>query len=182
MKPLASTLLVLFSSGMLAPVAEPTPPRPTSQIVYVSMQRISTESTDAKAATAQLDALRLERTRELTAKQKVLEDTRRQLANAGGVFSASKRAQLTADEERQRTELQRLTQQAQTDFQDLQRQLQATLRQKLTAAIDDLSKRRAIQVVLNQDTAVVWASPGTDVTTEVIERLNASAQPKVGVK
>ena len=182
-KSLAPTLFVLFSSGMLAPVAErATEQRRTSQIVYISMQRISTESMEAKSAAAKLDALRQERTREIAAKQHILEETRRQLANAGGVFSASRRAQLTSDEGRERTELQRLTQQTQTDFQDLQRQLQIALRQKLTAAIDVISKRRAIQVVLNQDTAVVWAPPGADVTTEVIERLNASAQPKVGVK
>jgi outer membrane protein len=180
MKPLSSALFVLT---ILAPLAERTPgQRPATQIAYISLQRISTDSTDAKAAAAKLDALRQTRTRELTAKQHALEETRRQLANSGGLFRASRRARLKADEDRERTELQRLTQQAQNEFQELQRQLQSALHQKLTAVIDDISKRRAIQVVLNSEAAVVWAPPGADLTAEVLERLNANAAPTGGAK
>jgi Skp family chaperone for outer membrane proteins len=32
--------------------------------------------------------------------------------------------------------------------------------------------------VLNSDSAVVWASTGTDLTAEVLDRLNASAQKR----
>ena len=94
------------------------------------------------------------------------------------MFSTSKRAHLKTQEGQQQNELQHATQQAQTDFQTLQRELQADLRREFSAIVADLAKAKGIQLVLNSDSAVVWASTGTDLTAEVLDRLNASAQKR----
>jgi outer membrane protein len=138
----------------------------------VSLQRISKEATAAKASAAKLESLRQEKAREVSAKQRAVEATHLQLVNAGGILQASKRAQLKAEEDRQRAELQHLTQQAQVDLNQMQRQLQAEMLEKIGGILGEMAKRRGIQIVLNQDAAVVWGPVAADLSTQVIERLN----------
>jgi Skp family chaperone for outer membrane proteins len=151
---------------------------PALPIAYVSMQRIAAEASEAKAAAAKFETMRQEKAREVTAKQKAVETAHLLVVQSGGVFQRSRRAQLQADESRQRAELQKLSEQAQVDLQNLQRQLQTTLREKINSIVDKLAKRRGVQLVLNEDSAVVWANPGIDLTTEIISSLNGTASQK----
>jgi outer membrane protein len=171
-----AVLLVMILAPLAARVGAQA--RTTLPIALISLQKIATESANAKEATKRLEALRQTKAQEVSAKQKALEDVRLQLANAGGIFRASKRAQLMAEEKRQEAELQRATQQAQADFQNLQRELQADLRRQVGALVTEIAKRRGIQFVLNEDSAVVLAPAGIDLTSEVIERLNAATAQK----
>jgi Skp family chaperone for outer membrane proteins len=145
-------------------------------IAYLSAQRILSESTEAKAGNARLETLRQKKATELAAKQKTLEVTHLQLVQVGGLFSASKRARFQAEEERQRADLKRATEQAQADFQALQRQIQAELKKHLSAVLAAFAKDRRLRLVLNADTAVIWAAPGTDITAEVLAKLNAKEE------
>jgi len=145
---------------------------PTS--VTVSLQRVATQSNVGKRATQQLETLRQEKTRDLQAKQKELEDAIRQVAKADAL-PAAERDRLVQDEARRRVELQQLTQQAQADLQSTQLRLQGELRGQLTPILADIAKRAGVEVVLNSDT-IAWAAPGTDTTNEVVQRLNAVPQ------
>jgi Skp family chaperone for outer membrane proteins len=169
----------LFAFGLLAPATGLAQPRstPASAIAYISVQRILTESTQAKAAAKQLEDLRQAKAQEIAAKQKALEETRLQLANAGGIFAASTRTKLRAQESQQQSELLKLTQDSQNELQNLQRQLQADLRREFSGIVTEVAGARAIQIVLNGDNALIWAAPGTvDLTGQVLERLNTTAQ------
>jgi Skp family chaperone for outer membrane proteins len=166
------TLMSLVAIAAMVP-AVAVERRPAPSIAYVSLQQISNQTAGAKTAAARLDKARQERTREIAAKQREIEATHLKLVNAGGIFQSSTRAQLRAQEDRQRAELQHLTQQAQTDLQTLQRDLQNGLRQRITAVLDDIAAKRGLQIVLNQDSAVVWAPAGADLTAQVIDRLNS---------
>ena len=143
--------------------------------VAVSIQRVSAQSDVGKRANQQLEAIRQERTRELTAKQKELEDVVRQLTRAEALTSAD-RERLIQDESRRRAELQQLTQQAQTAFQAAQTKLLTEIRGQLAPILADIAKRYGTDVVLNSDAAVAWSAPGTDTTDEVLRRLNALPQ------
>jgi outer membrane protein len=140
-------------------------------VVTVSLQRVATQSNVGKRATQQLETLRQERTRDLQAKQKELEDVIRQAAKA----DAAERDRLVQDEARRRTEFQQLSQQAQSDLQSAQLRLQGELRAQLTPILADIAKRSGVDVVLNSDT-IAWAAPGTDTTNEVVQRLNSLPQ------
>ena len=173
----------VLAVGILAPAIDrAVQPKATPAITYVSVQRISAESNEGKAAIKRLEVLGQAKAQELRAKQQALQATQGQLANSGGVFQASKRTELQKQEEQQRAEFQKATQQAQVEVQELQRQLQNKLRQELTVILSDMAKRRSIQIVLNQDTSVVWAPEGSDITAEVVERLNALPQPAPDAK
>lgn len=149
--------------------------RPAVPIGYVSVQRILNESDDAKAAAKEFEALRNAKTQEIATKRKALDDTRLQIANAGGYFSGSKRAQLIEVGKRQEAELQQATQQAQTDFQELQRKVQDRLKSELASIVGTLAAQRGILYVLNQDAALLLAPSGMNLTEEVLARMNAAA-------
>lgn len=143
--------------------------------VTISLQRVSAQSDFGKRANQELETLRQERGRELSAKQKELEDVVRQLTRAEALPAAD-RDRLLQEETRRRAELQQLTQQAQTALQATQARLQAEMRGKLAPVLADIAKRYGADVVLNSDAAVAWSAPGTDATDEVLRRLNAPPQ------
>jgi outer membrane protein len=173
---LSRTVLVpaLFVAALVSGTDALAQARPTLPIAYISVQRILNEAEDAKTAAKELEALRAAKAQELNAKKRELDDTKLQIANAGGMFSTSKRQQLTEQAKRQESDLQQATQQAQTDLQELQKKVQDRLRQELGAIINTLAQQRGVQYVLNQDVAIVLAPTGANWTAEVLQRLNAA--------
>ena len=161
-------LLAFVLPGLLVPTigwaAEPT------HIGTVSPTRLAAEATEFKAALQQLETLRLDKTREITEKQRELEAARQRLVQENEL---SKRERFKSEEERGVADLMRLTQQAQVELQTRQRQIQETLRGRLAPILADIAKRQNLETVLNADAAVLWSATGLDITTEVIERLNA---------
>lgn len=163
---LAASAIVIVLAATHVRSAGPT-------VITVSLQRIATQSNAGKRASQQLETLRQERGRDLQAKQKELEDVVRQLAK--GALPQAERERLSQDEGRRRTEFQQMTVQAQTDFQAMQTRLNTEIRSQLAPILGDIAKRSGVDVVLNSDT-IAWAAPGTDMTDEVVQRLNAAPQ------
>jgi Skp family chaperone for outer membrane proteins len=166
MKPLHVALIasLLVPSAAVAGQSRPATARPAGGVVYVSVQKILTESDAAKNAAKEIEQARKSKTDEVNARKKALDDTRLALANAGGYFSGARRAELQKIEQRQEAELKQATEEAQKSLVELQRQVQTQLR----------TRDRSFDVVLNADTSLVWARNITDITNDVLERLNAA--------
>jgi outer membrane protein len=139
-------------------------------IRYIVSQRILAESNEAKAELAKFQAAQQQRNTDLRAKQQGLDAIR---LKAVQTSDAAERTRLQQQEQQERAVLEKATAQAQADLQSLQRQSQAALQARLKTVLDELLKGQNVQLVLNADTAVVWAAPGLDVTSAVIERLNS---------
>jgi Skp family chaperone for outer membrane proteins len=92
-------------------------------------------------------------------------------------LQASKRAKAIRDEERARAEFQALQSEAQAGMQKMQRDSQAVFQSDMSAVLGELAKQRGADIVLNQDTSVIWAHSGMDWTNDVVERLNARHAP-----
>jgi Skp family chaperone for outer membrane proteins len=163
---LAASAIVIVLAATHVRSAGPT-------VITVSLQRIATQSNFGKRANQQLETLRQERGRDLLAKQKELDDVVRQLAK--GSLPQAERERLSQDESRRRTEFQQLTAQAQTDFNAMQARLNTEIRSQLAPILADIAKRAGVDVVLNSD-MIAWAAPGTDMTDEVVQRMNAAPQ------
>ena len=163
---LAASAIVIVLAATHVRSAGPT-------VIVVSLQRVATQSNAGKRANQQLETLRQERGRDLQAKQKELEEVGRQLAK--GALPQAERERLSQDESRRRTEFQQLTTQAQSDYQAMQARLNTEIRTQLAPILADIAKRSSVDVVLNSDT-IAWAAPGTDITNEVVQRLNAASQ------
>jgi len=160
---LAASAIVIVLAASHVRSAGPT-------VIVVSLQRIAAQSNAGKRASQQLETLRQERARELQAKQKELEDVVRQLAKP-----QADRERLSQDESRRRAELQQLTTQAQTEFQTTQARVNAEVRSQLPPILADIAKRSGVDAIFNSDT-IAWAAAGTDMTNEVVQRLNAAPQ------
>jgi Skp family chaperone for outer membrane proteins len=161
---LAASAIVIVLAATHVRTAGPT-------VIIVSLQRIATQSNAGKRANQQLETLRQERARDLQAKQKELEDVVRQLAKDS--LPQADRERLSQDESRRRAELQQLTTQAQTEFQTAQARVNAEVRSQLTPILADIAKRSGVDAIFNSDT-IAWAAAGTDMTNEVVQRLNAT--------
>jgi hypothetical protein len=86
------------------------------------------------------------------------------------------RAQLEKDIDKQQTEIQRFTDDAQKDVQDLQNQLQGEFQQKLGPVVDQLAREKNLEILFSAlDAGIIWANPGLDLTSEVIRRFDAAA-------
>jgi len=151
-------------------------PAPTVPIGYISPQRILAESVEGKANVARFQSMQQDKTNQLRAMQQTLETTRQKLARA----PVSARSELQRQEQAQRTDLERANAQAQADLQGLQRQLNADLQVKLKPFVDDLAAEKRLQLILNMDTAVMWAPQGMDLTATLVERMDRmpAAPPK----
>jgi Skp family chaperone for outer membrane proteins len=170
------TPVVLSLAALLLASSLPASAQTRGQfpIVYVSIQRILTESEDAKAAAKEIDELRTARQKELAAKKQALDATKLEAANSGGWFSRSRLAELTERAKAQEADLQLATQQAQTDLQDAQKKMQERLRADVNGVLTKLATERGVAYVLNQDTAIVLAPAAANLTDEVLTRMNAA--------
>jgi Skp family chaperone for outer membrane proteins len=151
--------ILLALSLQASPLSDP----PTA---VVNIQRLVAESTLGKAATAQLRAFQ-------TQKQKIIADKQaevQQLNRSGAVRTRIEKAQL---------ELQRLTQDAETELAALDRQLQEEFSKKLRPVIAQIAIEEHIGIILElPQQMILWVSPSADVTAKVIERLEAETKEK----
>ena len=163
---LAVTVLGAIAVGLAQPRAVTAP----GPVAYVSSQRISNETADGKAGVARLQTLQRERAADVRTRQQALETTRQKMTLAK---DDAARVRLRAEEQQQRTELERAAAQSQADFLSLQRQVSAEVATKVKAAVQEVVKGTEVHLVLNGESSVVWAAPGLDLTSAVIERMNA---------
>jgi Skp family chaperone for outer membrane proteins len=167
---LAAVALVLLAplSVNLPAQAAQSQAAPT-RVATVSAQRVLNETTIGKAEMAKYAAAQQQRANDLRPLAQALEATRAELAKGG---DPSTLAKLQLQEQQQRTALERATVQAQTDLQNMQRQLQTELLAQVRPIMEELAKARGFDIVLNADTSVAWASPTVDLTPAIIERMN----------
>jgi len=166
----ASIILVLAGTAVLGAAAV-TPTR--SHIAIVSLQRIAAQTVIGQTSAKRLEAARQEKSRALAEKQRHVESLRLQIAQNGGVFYRSKREELRKEEEKERAELERLKDTSQTELQTLQREIQTAFQNDLKTALVELAGQRDADLVINLDTAVVWAKSGFDITDDAIKRVDA---------
>ena len=168
--PLWLAIAMVPALALAAGALQQRPAPPSGPVAFVVSQRISNETTEGKAGIARIQALQRERAADARTKQEALQATRRQI---DATQDNAERTRLQAQEQQQRTDLEKAVNQSQVDLQNLQRQISNELGAKVKVAIQDLVKGTGVQLVLSADNTVVWAAQGLDLTSPVIERLNA---------
>lgn len=148
-----------------------------STVAVVNGQRVSTESADGKAGQVRMQTLQREKAEQLRTRQQTLEGLRLQLAQA---TEPAVKAQLQQQETLQRQDFERATAQAQIELQNFQRQVAAEVQMRVRQALDEILKGRPITIVLQQESGVLWAAPGLDLTNEVIALMNKKASADQG--
>ena len=162
-------------AAQAAPAAEPAFPA-GAKYAFVNIQRIAAESGQGKALSSRVQALNNQKVTELNDKNKALQASQQKLDSGGSVLSDTARAQLEKDIDRQQTEIQRFTGDAQKEVQDLQNELQAEFQQKLGPVIQQIAQEKKLEILFSAlDAGIIWADAGLDLTTEVIRRFDAAA-------
>jgi outer membrane protein len=162
--------------------AAPAPPMPKFQdgfkYAYVNMALIAAQSNDGRAAAEKLKGFQDQKTRELQDKQKTLQAAQQKLESGGSVLSEAARTQLQSDIDRQQRDLQRLTEDAQQDVQNLAQQVEEDFTRKVLPIVGKVAQDKQVHFVFNaQQSGLIWAEPGMDLTSEVITALNGGAKP-----
>ena len=164
---------------------QPAAPKPFPQgakVAYVVLQRIANESADGRVATTRIQALQQKRAAELNDKNKQLTTAQQKLEKEGSVMSASAAAELQKQIEKITVEVQRFTQDAQAEVQELQQQLQQEFQQRLEPVLQQVAQEMGLQFVFNgPDAGLVWADAALDISSEIIRKLD-SAKPAPAAK
>jgi Skp family chaperone for outer membrane proteins len=171
---LSLILVALAGSQTPTPAAPQGSTLPNAQVAFVSSQRISSQSAAGRAAALRLQLLQQEKAADVRQRQQALEAVRAKLAGA----DQSSLMPLLVQEQAVRTELERAVQQAQADLQKLQREITADIQIRVRAALDEILKGAAVQIVLQSENAIVWGVPSLDLTTLVIEKMDARSGEK----
>jgi outer membrane protein len=157
----------------------PAAPKPFPQgakVAYVVLQRIANESADGRVATTRIQALQQKKAAELNEKNKQLTSAQQKLEKEGAVMSPAA-AELQKTVERLNVEVQRFTQDAQAEVQELQQTLQQEFQQRLEPVLQQVATDMGLQFVFNgPDAGLVWADASLDISAEVIKKLD-SAKP-----
>lgn len=163
---------------------KPAAPAPAAKFqdgfkyAYVNMAAVAAQSNDGRAAAEKLKAFQEQKTRELQDKQKTLQAAQQKLESGGSVLSEAARTQLQTDIDRQQRDLQRQTEDAQQDVQNLAQQVEEDFTRKVLPIIGKVAQEKQIHFVFNaQQSGLIWAEPGMDLTTEVITAMNGGAKP-----
>jgi outer membrane protein len=160
-----------------APAAQPPRPFPEgAKIAYVNVQRVAQDSGEGKAFTSKINALREKKEKELQDKNQQLDAARKKLEASASVVADAVRAQQQKEIDRLTVDLQRATQDAQAEVEELQRDLQMEFQRKLLPLIEEVRAAKALHMVFSSlDSGLVAADLGLDITADVIKRLDSGA-------
>lgn len=164
-----------------APATPPPAPKPFPQgakVAYVVLQRIANESADGRVATTRIQALQQKKAAELNDKNKQLTAMQQKLEKEGAVMSPSVAGELQKNIEKVTLEVQRFTQDAQAEVQELQQSLQQEFQQRLEPVLQQVATDMGLQFVFNgPDAGLVWADSALDISAEVIKKLDSAKAP-----
>jgi len=160
-----------------APAAAATAFPEGSRIAIVDVQLVANQSAEGKAATAKILDFQQKKTSELAAKNKALEAAQQKMTQSGSVMSEDARAQLQKEIDKQQLDIQRAQQDAQTELDELNRQLNTEFQRKLAPIIQQVAGEKGLYVLFSRGTesGIVWAEEGLNLTAEIIRRFDALA-------
>jgi Skp family chaperone for outer membrane proteins len=166
------TLLVVISLLLPAALLAQAPAAPAAKVAIIDFQAALAGNTLGKKAQDQLAAEVNKKQADMEKTQKSLEDAQNKLRTQSNALSDDAKANLSRDIDRMTTDLQRKQDDAQKELQELQQTLLRPIAERLQKVLDSYANEMGYSAVLDAMT-VVWAAPASDITTEIIRRIDA---------
>jgi Skp family chaperone for outer membrane proteins len=162
-----------------APPAQPPAPFPAgAKIAFFNPQAVFQASADGRAAVTRVNALIQKKQTENADKAKLLQGNQQKLQTSGSVMNETARIQLEKEIEKQTKDAERFQQDAQAEINELQQEVQNEFVKKLSPIVEALAVEKGLHLVFNaSESGIAWATPGLDLTAEVIKKLDAQAKP-----
>src|SRR5262245_22373331 len=154
-----------------------------SNVVVVDFERAVVESKEGKKASDKFNATLQAKQSEVEKKQKDLEDQQRKLQNGVRTLNDAAKNELQRDIDRRTTELTRINEDGQKELQRLRDELLRPIAERATALLNAMAAEQAYTLVVdvsNPETNVIYASEKSNITAELIKRIDASAPAETG--
>ena len=163
-----------------APIpAQPPAPFPAgAKIAFFNPQAVFQASADGRAAVTRVNALIQKKQTENADKAKLLQGNQQKLQTSGSVMNEAARVQLEKEIEKQTKDAERFQQDAQAEINELQQEVQNEFVKKLSPIVEALAVEKGLHLVFNaSESGIAWATPGLDLTQDVIKKLDAQSKP-----
>ena len=163
-----------------APVAvqPPAPFPPGAKVAFFNPQAVFQNSAEGRAAVVRVNALIEKKQKENADKAKLLQGNQQKLQTSGSVMNETARVQLEKEIEKQTKDAERFQQDAQAEINELQQEVQNEFVKKLSPIVDAIAVEKGLQIVFNaSESGLAWATPGLDLTGDVIRKLDAQVKP-----
>jgi len=174
--------VIVVATGAIVALALPAPAQelqgvtfPSTRIAFFDPQRVVSESVTGQAAFAQLEAFRTETAVELERRSQSLAAEQQRLQAESALLSPTARLHLQRSIQSTELNIQRLFEDAQTEFLGLQQEADYSFQVKLLPVVEAVALELEVHFVFNRLTyPILWADPAYDLTERIIERLDAN--------
>lgn len=174
--PAASAQVTPAPPVPLASAARPFPA--DARIGLVDFNRVAAASTSGKALSARIEEVRSRKQAEVQARSKEVEALESKLTQGATVMNDQARDQLRRQFEKAQVDFQRFTQDAQSEVQQVQRELEQAFLAQARPAVEAVAKERSLWAVLSMaDSGLVWWDTALDLSDEIAKRIDASPAP-----
>lgn len=149
-----------------------------SKVGVISMQGAIVGTKDGQKAQQQLEGKFEPKKKEFDGRNAEVTQLEEQLRKGGTLMSDEKRTQLERDIDEKKRRLQRDVQDAQEEMQTEQQQVLSGLVGRMQAVIEKYAKDNGYTMILdvsNQNTPVLFASSGIDITQDIIALYDKSS-------
>ena len=161
-----------------AAVQPPAPFPAGAKVAFFNPQAVFQNSSDGRASVVRVNALIEKKQKENADKAKLLQGNQQKLQTSGSVMNETARVQLEKEIEKQTKDAERFQQDAQAEINELQQEVQNEFVKKLSPIVDAIAVEKGLQIVFNaSESGIAWATPGLDLTADVIKKLDAQAKP-----
>jgi Skp family chaperone for outer membrane proteins len=166
------------------PAAPATPPRQaapsatlsgTSKVAIIDIQRALSENVNGKKAVGELNSAGAKKQEELEKLQKSIQEAQEKLKTQDRLLNDQMREELNRTITNGTTELNRMTEDAQRDMQDLQNKLLQPIYQLTQRVLSAYANEMGLTLVFDtssQASSIVYANDLADITTEIIRRMD----------
>ncbi len=151
----------------------------TGPIAIINSQRLALESAPGKEAYGRLKKLSDQKKDELDKVEKEARDLVQKLNDQGQSMPQDKREALEKQADDRQKAWKRMQEDAQKDLQEAERKEMGSLESRIGPIVKDFFKEKRYAVVLDARAGIIYADEASDVTDEVLKRINTTvALPK----
>jgi len=172
----------LPAAALAAVLCVPAPAQQApTKIAVINIQAALVGTADGKKAAAELQAKFEPKRKAIDARQGEIAQLQQELAKGSNTMAEARRLDLTRQIDTKTKALQREQQDAQEEVEIEQNKVLNELGQRMMVVIDKYAKDNTYAVVIDissQQTPVLWAANGIDITKEIIDLYDKNAPAK----
>lgn len=135
---------------------------------------------EGKQAMGEFEKKATAKREELEKKNNEIQELQKQLQSQARTLNEESRAALAKSIETKTTELQRATDDAQKEFGQLQNEIFGRIGNKIGPMVQQYAKENNFTVIVdssNQNSQLIYADPGIDITDAIIKRVDTALAP-----